>query len=312
MESEKLKISFPINDCIFHIRALRKHVVPDIVSVNYEETELVTKMHKHFIIEFQHVYEGSVFVRNNDIQGGIKKLSAGESCFIPPNVYHSVETSPDTVRYCFTLGVEYNKACVTTGFSSFFHYNYVINNITNVKFYNEKIIQTYMNQYREIISSDIYATSAQQNLLLALTVLYMLDCSYRDNMTNSYSYKSETNVADSNYDRQWIIENFISSRYCDDIKISDLSKLLYLSDRQTRTVVKKIMGNDYKKLIIKQRMEVANILIKETNLTLEEISQKVGYTSYSSFYAAYVKYSGFPPNIARLKSNDNDNASFKA
>ena len=56
------------------------------------------------------------------------------------------------------------------------------------------------------------------------------------------------------------------------------------------------MGDDFKSLIIKQRIDLANVLMENSELPLEEIAERVGYNSYSSFYTAYVKHMGFSPN----------------
>ena len=98
------------------------------------------------------------------------------------------------------------------------------------------------------------------------------------------------------YDRKWIIENFIARNRNTSYTIDELANELYLSNRQTRTVVKKIMGDDFKNLMIKQRIDLANVLMENSDLTLEEIAAQVGYNSYSRFYTAYVKHMGYSPN----------------
>ena len=55
------------------------------------------------------------------------------------------------------------------------------------------------------------------------------------------------------------------------------------------------MGEDFKSLVVRQRINTANALMKTTDLTLDEISREIGYNSYSGFYMAYIKLMGYPP-----------------
>ena len=71
--------------------------------------------------------------------------------------------------------------------------------------------------------------------------------------------------------------------------IKDLSKELMLSPKQTEREVKRITGNSFAKELSKRKLSAAVILSQTTNLTLAEISELVGYTSYCGFYKAYRK-----------------------
>ena len=65
---------------------------------------------------------------------------------------------------------------------------------------------------------------------------------------------------------------------------------MFLSERQTHTLIKRYFGDSYKNIIINQQMELADILLRDTELSLAEISQRLGYNSYSGFYNAFKKY----------------------
>jgi len=102
------------------------------------------------------------------------------------------------------------------------------------------------------------------------------------------------------YSRKRIIEEYISNFYMEQGGISELAKILYLSPRQTQSVVKSLMGENFKTLIVRQRIHAANLLMKTTNLSLDEISREIGYHSYSGFYMAYVKLMGCSPDAKEL------------
>ena len=78
-----------------------------------------------------------------------------------------------------------------------------------------------------------------------------------------------------------------------------LAKTLFLSERQTRKLVKKFMGEDYKNIIIRRRMELAEIYLANPDKSLEEIAWQVGYSSYSGFQLCFKRYFGVTPSERR-------------
>jgi two-component system response regulator YesN len=115
-----------------------------------------------------------------------------------------------------------------------------------------------------------------------------------------YNTKKTTHKRQLNKQQQkWLIEEYISNFFHFSDGLSGLASQLYLSERQTRRIVKQFFGEEYKTLIIKQRMETAQILLKTSNLSLDQIAEKVGYKSYSGFHMAFVKAFGVTPGDYR-------------
>ena len=99
--------------------------------------------------------------------------------------------------------------------------------------------------------------------------------------------------------QKWLIEEHIFTRYHAPEGLEGLAKKLYLSPRQTRKLVKSFYGEDYKTLIIRQRMEMAQIFLVSPKWSLEEVAEKVGYRSYSGFHLAFVRQFGVTPGQYR-------------
>lgn len=104
--------------------------------------------------------------------------------------------------------------------------------------------------------------------------------------------------------RRWVIENYISNCYMHDNPTEELMLQLFLSKRQTDRVVCQIMGESLANLITKQRIRVTEQLLHNTQLTLQEISERVGYHSYSGFYNAVRKYRSVTPEILLQKCRE--------
>ena len=56
------------------------------------------------------------------------------------------------------------------------------------------------------------------------------------------------------------------------------------------TLLHKEMGKSYSEILMEQRMERAIILLKGTNLPINEIALMLGYSNSSNFYKAFREY----------------------
>lgn len=63
--------------------------------------------------------------------------------------------------------------------------------------------------------------------------------------------------------------------------------------------MRRFFGEDYKHLIIRRRMELAEIFLQDPEKSLEEISWLVGYRSYSGFQMCFKRYFGITPQEKR-------------
>lgn len=296
MPTNEFKFSLSLNDCIFHIRSREKRGLPvmngedDIVISSFPET---AGLHMHYFMELQYLYNGEMEVTTNGTRDSLRRMKAGELLFIPQELYHSTNPIGNPVRFGCTLSLECNKKFAGTGYSDFMHFSKIFNSIKDVTVVNDSLINTYMMHSNDVANSGLFHTSSYQGAIILAVILRFAEIQYQKSeipIQQNITYTSQE------YDRKWIIENFIARSNGTNHTISELSKELFLSDRQTRTVVKKIMGDDFKNLMIKQKIDLANVLIKNSDMSLEEIAERVGYNSYSSFYTAYVKLMGFSPN----------------
>ena len=104
--------------------------------------------------------------------------------------------------------------------------------------------------------------------------------------------------------QKWVIEDYITQHYTDNSGIKVLAQALYLSQRQTSTLVKRFFGEDYKTIMIRRRMELAEIYLQDPNKRLEDIAWEVGYRSYSGFELCFKRYFGISPQKMRKQQSE--------
>lgn len=91
-------------------------------------------------------------------------------------------------------------------------------------------------------------------------------------------------------DPAYIIHNYISRHYDQEPNIEALAQQLHFSARQTARLVQQYTGMPFKKAVLTYRMTVAQHLAEHTDLTLTQIAQKVGYSTYNGFWKAYTRH----------------------
>ena len=104
---------------------------------------------------------------------------------------------------------------------------------------------------------------------------------------------------DGNISRIHKINTLANVYYDRNISIEDIAKLLFLSTRQANRIIQNYYGCTWRELVIQKRMMVAADLLQNTEMTVEEISEYVGYESVRGFYSAFKKYYKKPPSAYR-------------
>lgn len=288
-EEKKFEFQASINDIIFHIWSRK--------ATDFTEEDVETYAHMHYHSEFHYIYEGSEKITLSDT-GEVTEIHAGEFCCIPSNVYHTVSAENNVQRECFFLDMEYNDTEEHREHSDYYLFSHILSHRKNVTVHRDSFVSSSMEHFHRLTEENESRLDLQRGLLLINAIVKTLESSYL-NTSEHVINKSRSKSNALRYNRKRIIEEFISSSYMNSGGLAELAKILYLSERQAHNVVKNLLGEDFKTLIVRQRINTANALIKTTNLTLDEISREVGYNSYSGFYMAYVRLMGISPESVR-------------
>jgi len=261
-----------------HIRAYGSDVVP--------REKVNQRPHKHYFIEFHYVYDGEVTV-TLPREGRELCLQPGQILLLPKDSYHGVTTKQKTVeRMCFNFSTE----CDKSKDSPFVR---LYQSIDRAMVFEDEEVRQLLRQCRQLQKNEnSLFTEAQQGLLLLSVVLRLF---------SRISEKGILRLPEEDYElrRKWIIEDHIEQHFADSTGLEGLAKALFLSERQARKLVKKFMGEDYKDIIIRRRMELAEIYLENPEKSLEEIAWQVGYRSYSGFQLCFKRYFGVTPSEKR-------------
>ena len=266
-----------------HIRAYGSTIAPKEV--------VDQRPHKHYFMEFHCVFEGEetlIFpVEDKQIC-----LRPGQIIMIPQNVYHGATTHHETVeRMCFNFSAdsEENKKSPMVE---------LYQTIREPVVFEDAEINAFLQQCRRHWKREVGLFAVQQQGLRLLNVVLQL----MDQVADTHAPHISENAHAMR--QKWIIEDYIEQHFTDNAGLEGLAQALFLSQRQTRKLVQQFLGEDFKTTIIRRRMELAEIYLKNSEKSLEDIAWQVGYRSYSGFQLCFKKHFGCTPSEYRQQQNN--------
>ena len=96
-----------------------------------------------------------------------------------------------------------------------------------------------------------------------------------------------------------MVYDFIEAHYHESISLRDVAKHLGFSAAYLTELVKNHTGEPLNRWIIKRRVTAARALLLETEQTVEQIAEAVGYQSINHFFRQFRQYYGTSPKAWR-------------
>ena len=94
----------------------------------------------------------------------------------------------------------------------------------------------------------------------------------------------------------------LDQHYMDvNLSLVSLSAMLDVSPNHLSSCIKKYAGETFINILIRKRMEAARELLINSNLKIQDISQRCGYTDQHYFSYCFKKYCGESPNALRRR-----------
>ena len=100
------------------------------------------------------------------------------------------------------------------------------------------------------------------------------------------------------------IDNILSTAYMTNITAKSLSNDLHICEKQINRYILSQYSQTFLQRKTMIRINVACEMLTNTNLSIAEISTRVGYTSINTFYSAFKNQIGITPNEFRIHSQN--------
>lgn len=257
--------------------------------------------HSHVNFEIYYVLNGSgIFVSNNRVI----TVNQGDMILVAPRIIHSLNINTnDAVIISMLVCVDTLEEVVfaNVGDDQFmlrtFAYSVQKNiNSGSLIFHFEKqndIDEIVLKIYDEWIEELSYKKN-MLNLLL-MTFFIMLLREYDEEVIIPVFKNKKTNeiIVD--------VLNTIKKDYVE-LTLDELSSKFNYSPRQMSRILKEYTGKSFKILVGELRLRKAQQLLKQNEVSIEEVAIQTGFSEISHFYHAFKRYMGCTPKEYRMKN----------
>jgi AraC-like DNA-binding protein/mannose-6-phosphate isomerase-like protein (cupin superfamily) len=264
--------------------------------------------HKHEYIEIVYVLEGS-FIQ--EIKGKQIEMNKGDLCILDKNVEHSslplrdsdvvvnIILTPEFFDGIFMHLLSYDNYIsnfiVNSLYSMSKSQNFLIHHVKD-----DSVIKIILeNLLLEYYSTEIKSSAAINGYLLILFT----------ELSREIIYSPGGLIKDEQHQVKEKILTYIRNRY-KDTNLNEMADYFHFHPSYLSSLVKKEFGKNLKDLLTDVRMAEASKLLKNTDMTIENIVYEVGYTNFSYFYKVFKKTYGMTPN--QYKTNIIKNSKLKA
>lgn len=207
-------------------------------------------LHKHDYTECHAVIGTATY----QIEKETYTLTNGDVLLIPKGeIHYCTFVAPNSLRISFQIDLNINTTCVK--------------NVGDV------LLKSLLNEIKSCQKSGRYTGVA--GYISLICDAFEIDVPLNPIPISDYGF---------------LIREFFSLRYTENVSLSDLADILHLSERQTERRVFIHTGNSFRKELIETRMRTAQHLRETTDMSLAAIAKYVGYSSYPGFWKAFQQY----------------------
>lgn len=217
---------------------------------------------------------------NITINGKGCTLKSGELIIYPPKTPCAYANTPGTHVDYFWLhftGSKVKELLSDTGLSLSVPINVSV---------NERVISAFQQLFDEYIDRDIFFETASVSKLMNICTLFG---------------RSATTLSSAQFATNGLNHTlrYIDEHYASPITTRTLADLEHLSCGHFRVIFKAKTGMTPTDYITTLRLRNACVLLKQTDLTVKEIAQSVGFSDQMYFSRVFVKHFGMPPKVFR-------------
>lgn len=252
--------------------------------------------HNHTFFELTYAYDGAC---EQNINGRTVRMRTGDFLIMPPGVHHSISVFDKSI----IIQIPVKKATLEHIFFNFLRDD----NILSMFFINS-IYAQHINDYIIFHSGDDF------HIKTAVTFLVLENMNREDYWINMMinttmnifglllrNYEKGVElpsiVKKSDVQRFGLIR-FIQEYYTD-ITLNKIAEKFHYTPAYTSRLIKETTGMNFKQILQKIRIERAEFLLIDTNLTIMNVGLQVGYENVEHFIRTFKRVNGMTPTAFR-------------
>jgi len=255
-------------------------------------------VHDHTFFELIYVYDGSCkqTVSNNTLN-----LIQGDVCIIPPGIKHSISVFDNSIvlncliRKSTLHNIFFNFLSSPNILSGFFLNNiYSENGNDYIVFHtgnDPEMRHGFLYMYWDSINQAVYW---DQILGYSLSMIFALLIRNYENAIEVPTFTHKTDV------QRFALLQFIQENF-KDISLDKVADKFHYTPEYTSRLIKSTTGKSFTQIVTQIRVEKAQILLMDTNLSVADIAEQIGYESPENFIRVFKKQLQMTPTEYRRK-----------
>lgn len=244
---------------------------------------VTSSMHAHSLYEIVYVLSDQAVIEFEQCQ---VTLTTGDAAIVAPGVYHKINSAGNNlVHISFQLRINGADSRVYAMLNKINFFNVL--NLPSKSYLS--ILKTISEKGNSVFFTDSLRIKASLTLLFA-------DILENDFLQIPVSMDNALSEQDM---RRKKILGYVNKKYNKSPSIKDLSKILFLSEKQTQKQVLALTGKRFSYLVQEKRIVCAKALIRENRMTLDAVSKAVGYETYYGFAKAFKRFEAVSPTEFR-------------
>lgn len=258
------------------------------IDENYNYDNLnISPPHIHALPELFIVLDGNAEVRCESIS---KKVTNKEICIIPECTFHDIINNSNYTRLAIKFSIKrLHNNCDIDIFSYFV--SILTSDSPFVTGFNSILIKEIFDCLK---SNYVFKDEKLKGILLLILIEIAEKLHEKEVPKQNYFEK--------NYNKNlWLAENdiLLYQYSIGEISIKELSDTIFITPRQLTRIVLSEFGLNLLNLKSETRMRRAKFYLRETNMSIGEISNKLHFSSKESFIICFKKHYGITPLKAR-------------
>ncbi|MED4056950.1 AraC family transcriptional regulator [Niallia taxi] len=272
---------------------------PDESAENYSEIEPLFRLHSHDATEFLIFLGGEC---EYICEGKTYNLIPGDVVFISPYAVHKANVKDFETYERIVLNISEQLLADYLSVSPAMQ-----ESLNQHKATSSHIIHIHFDQLHEISSllKDVSARKLKDKEHHTFAVQYLLFQAIQVILNPSSSVPASKENSE-NDQRLLTIINYIETNLTNpDLNLDNVSNHFHLNKYYFSHYFKNNMKVSFYRYVLIKRLAIAVTMIKQNNISIEEIAKICGFQDYSSFYRLFKKeYNISPKNLQKINNNN--------
>ena len=251
--------------------------------------ESIIERHTHSTFEFHFVYAGSSRV---ELDNGSFTVQEGEFYLTAPGIYHRQHNQKGYVEFSLNCELNYVEDKDSEA-------KYIVDVLKNADCKPISDIAGAAAIFYKALEEAHYRNTGYYNNIRSLTIMLVTAAARAIGGFTPAPYTVPVKHKKDEY-RFIQIRDYISDNISLPISTADISRYMFLGEKQISRIVREAAGMAPKKLIQELKFQKARkMLMERQDLTVRQIAEMLGFSSEYYFNQFFKRMEGYPPGIFR-------------